>query len=40
MMHWAEQVIIKNAAEIMLMREAGRVNAQALAAVKNFYNQV
>ena len=34
MMHWAEQVIIKNAAEIMLMREAGRVNAQALAAVK------
>jgi methionyl aminopeptidase len=33
-MNWANQVIIKNAAEIVLMREAGRINAKALAAVK------
>ncbi|MFC2064538.1 type I methionyl aminopeptidase [Chloroflexota bacterium] len=33
-MNWAGQVSIKNAAEILLMREAGRVNANALAAVK------
>src|SRR3990170_1220348 len=34
MMNWAGQVNIKNAAEILLMREAGRINAQALAVVK------
>jgi len=34
MMNRIEQVNIKNAAEILLMREAGRINAQALAAVK------
>jgi len=33
-MNWAGQVIIKSAAEILLMREAGRINAKALAAVK------
>ena len=33
-MGWARQVHIKNAAEIALMREAGRVNATALAATK------
>jgi methionyl aminopeptidase len=31
---WARQVSIKNPAEIALMREAGRINAQALAAVR------
>lgn len=33
-MNWASQVNIKTTAEIMLMREAGRINAIALAAVK------
>jgi methionyl aminopeptidase len=33
-MNWASQVNIKTTAEIMLMREAGRINALALAAVK------
>ena len=33
-MNWAGQVIIKSTAEILLMREAGRINARALAAVK------
>jgi len=33
-MNWAGQVIIKSTAEILLMREAGRINASALAAVK------
>ncbi|RME89421.1 MAG: type I methionyl aminopeptidase [Anaerolineae bacterium] len=33
-MDWARQIHIKNAAEIALMREAGRVNALALAAVR------
>jgi methionyl aminopeptidase len=33
-MNWAGQVIIKSTAEILLMREAGRINANALAAVK------
>ncbi len=33
-MNWAGQVIIKSTAEILLMREAGRINAKALAAVK------
>ena len=33
-MNWAGQVNIKTTAEIMLMREAGRINAMALAAVK------
>ncbi len=34
-MNWSRQIHIKNPAEIALMREAGRVNAMALAAVKN-----
>jgi methionyl aminopeptidase len=34
-MNWSRQIHIKNPAEIALMREAGRVNALALAAVKN-----
>jgi methionyl aminopeptidase len=34
-MNWSQQIHIKNLAEIALMREAGRVNALALAAVKN-----
>jgi len=33
-MDWARQVNVKNPAEIALMREAGRVNAMALAAVR------
>jgi methionyl aminopeptidase len=33
-MSWAGQVMIKSSAEILLMREAGRINARALAAVK------
>jgi len=33
-MNWAGQVNIKTTAEIMLMREAGRINALTLAAVK------
>ena len=33
-MSWAGQVMIKSSAEILLMREAGRINAKALAAVK------
>ncbi len=33
-MSWENDVIVKNAAEIALMREAGRVNAQVLAAVR------
>jgi len=33
-MNWASQVNIKTTAEIMLMREAGRINAITLAAVK------
>ena len=33
-MNWASQVNIKTTAEIMLMREAGRINALTLAAVK------
>lgn len=33
-MNWAGQVMIKSTAEILLMREAGRINAIALAAVK------
>jgi methionyl aminopeptidase len=33
-MNWDGQVIIKTAAEIMIMREAGRINALALAKVK------
>jgi methionyl aminopeptidase len=34
-MDWARQINVKNPAEIALMREAGRVNALALAAVRN-----
>lgn len=34
-MSWSQGVIIKNEAEIALMREAGRVNALALAAVRD-----
>ena len=33
-MSWDQNVIIKSAAELALMREAGRVNSLALAAVK------
>ena len=33
-MSWDRDIVIKNAAEIALMREAGRVNAEALAAVR------
>jgi len=33
-MSWARDIIIKNEAEIALMREAGRVNAEALAKVR------
>ncbi len=33
-MNWARQIHIKNSAEIAVMREAGRINAEALAAVK------
>ena len=33
-MSWDRDIFIKNAAEIALMREAGRVNAEALAAVR------
>ncbi len=33
-MSWDRDISIKNAAEIALMREAGRVNAEALAAVR------
>lgn len=33
-MSWDRDISIKNAAEIVLMREAGRVNAEALAAVR------
>jgi methionyl aminopeptidase len=33
-MDWARQIHVKNPAEIALMREAGRVNALALAAVR------
>jgi len=33
-MDWARQINVKNPAEIALMREAGRVNALALAAVR------
>jgi len=33
-MSWARQVHIKNPAEITIMREAGRINAQALAAAR------
>jgi len=34
-MDWSHQIHIKSSAEIALMREAGRVNAKALAAIKN-----
>lgn len=34
MTNWERQINIKSAAEIKLMREAGRINAEALAAVK------
>jgi methionyl aminopeptidase len=34
MMSWDRNIVIKNNAELALMREAGRVNAQALAAVR------
>ncbi len=34
MMSWDRNVVIKNQAELALMREAGRVNAQALAVVR------
>jgi len=37
-MNWSRQIHIKNPAEIALMREAGRVNAMALTAVKNLIN--
>ena len=37
-MNWSSQIHIKNPAEIALMREAGRVNALALATVKNLIN--
>jgi methionyl aminopeptidase len=33
-MSWDRNVVIKNSAELALMREAGRVNAEALAAVR------
>ena len=33
-MSWARQIHIKSAAELQIMREAGRINASALAAVK------
>jgi methionyl aminopeptidase len=33
-MSWERQVHLKNAAEIAIMREAGRINAQALAATR------
>jgi len=35
MMSWERNVIIKNDAELALMREAGRVNAEALAVVRS-----
>jgi len=34
MMSWDRNIVIKNQAELALMREAGRVNAQALAVVR------
>jgi len=34
-MSWEQNIIIKSSAELALMREAGRVNALALAAVKD-----
>ena len=34
MTSWERQINIKSAAEIKLMREAGRINAEALLAVK------
>jgi len=33
-MDWARQINIKNPAEIAIMREAGRINATVLAAVR------
>jgi methionyl aminopeptidase len=33
-MSWARQIHIKNPAELQIMREAGRINATVLAAVK------
>jgi Xaa-Pro aminopeptidase len=33
-MSWARQIHIKNAAEIAVMREAGRINHEALAATR------
>ncbi len=33
-MSWARQIHIKSAAELQIMREAGRINASVLAAVK------
>lgn len=33
-MHWDHNVVIKNAQELSLLREAGRVTAQALAAIR------
>jgi methionyl aminopeptidase len=34
-MNWARQIHIKSPAELMTMREAGRINAEILATVKN-----
>ncbi|MEW5829123.1 MAG: M24 family metallopeptidase, partial [Chloroflexota bacterium] len=34
MIDWARQIHIKNPAELSIMRQAGRINAAALAAVK------
>ena len=39
-MNWAGQVNIKTTAEIILMREAGRINAKALAAVKELFTVI
>ena len=39
-MAWDREIHIKTPAEIELMREAGRVNAQALAGSVRFHNRV
>ena len=36
-MDWARQVHIKNASELAIMRDAGRINAEVLAAVKELF---
>jgi hypothetical protein len=40
-MSWARQIHLKSQAELQIMREAGRINADSIGeSDENFYNQV